>query len=113
MAADSAGLDVQNPSFEDAAMQCFTEGAEELLDQMCDIVASGGNLKDHTDRDLYHTVEIEAWDCYPAFINTNPDMEDLRERLYSVGAGADLHQGNVAYWNGELVCIDFGACSST
>ena len=107
------GLDVQNPSFEDAAMQCFTEGAEELLDNMCDIVAAGGSLADHTDRDLYHTAEIEAWDCYAAFINTNPEMEDLRERLYSVGAGADLHQGNVAYWNGDLVCIDFGACSST
>ena len=107
------GLDVQNPSYEDAAMQCFTEGAEELLDQMCDTVAAGGDLADHTDRNLYHTVEIEAWDCYAAFINSNEEMEDLRERLYSVGAGADLHQGNVAYWNGDLVCIDFGACSST
>ena len=107
------GLDVQNPSYEDAAMQCFTEGAEELLDKMCDIVAEGGNLADHTDRDLYHTTEIEAWDCYSAFISTNDELEELRQRLYSVGAGADLHAGNVAYWNGDLVCIDFGACSST
>ena len=107
------GLDVSNPSFQDDAMQCFTEGAEQLLDHMCNIVAEGGDLADHTDRDLYHAAEIEAWDCYNAFININEDVEDLRERLYSVGAGADLHQGNVAYWNGDLVCIDFGACSST
>ena len=107
------GLDVRNPSFQDAAMQCFTEGAEQLLDHMCDIVAQGGSLADHTDRDLYHTAEIDAWDCYSAFIDTNDELEELRQRLYSVGAGADLHQGNVAYWNGELVCIDFGACSST
>ena len=106
-------LSVQNPDFEDAAIQCFTEGAEELLDAMCDCVAQGNDLKDYTDRDFYHNAEIEAWDCYSAFINTNEEMEDLRERLYSVGAGADLHQGNVAYWNGDLVCIDFGACSST
>ena len=106
-------LDLPNPEWEEAAMQCFTEGAEELLDNICDIIAMGGDLADHTDRDLYHTAEIEAWDCYNAFININSDVEDLRERLYSVGAGADLHQGNVAYWNGDLVCIDFGACSST
>ena len=106
-------LDAPNPEFEGAAQQCFTEGAEELLDHMCNIVAEGGNLADHTDRDLYCDCEIEAWDCYNAFININEDVEDLRERLYSVGAGADLHQGNVAYWNGDLVCIDFGACSST
>lgn len=106
-------LDAPNPEFEGAAQQCFTEGAEELLDHMCNIVAEGGNLADHTDRDLYCDCEIEAWDCYNAFININADVEDLRERLYSVGAGADLHQGNVAYWNGDLVCIDFGACSST
>ena len=106
-------LDAPNPSFRDAAIQCFTEGAEELLDNICDIIATGGDLADHTDRDLYHTAEIEAWDCYKAFIIINSDLEDLRERLYSVGAGADLHQGNVAYWNGDLVCIDFGACSST
>ena len=106
-------LDAPNPSFRDAAIQCFTEGAEELLDNICDIIATGGDLADHTDRDLYHTAEIEAWDCYNAFIIINSDLEDLRERLYSVGAGADLHQGNVAYWNGDLVCIDFGACSST
>lgn len=106
-------LDAPNPEWEETAMDCFTAAAEELLDNMCDIVAMGGNLADHTDRDLYHTAEIEAWDCYNAFININPDVEDLRERLYSVGAGADLHQGNVAYWNGNLVCIDFGACSST
>lgn len=107
------GLDVQNPSYHDAAMQCFTEGAEELLDHMCNIVTEGGNLADHTDRELYCDCEIEAWDCYNAFITVTEDIEDLRERLYSVGAGADLHQGNVAYWNGDLVCIDFGACSST
>lgn len=107
------GLDVANPDFQEEAMQCFTESAEELLDKMCDIVAEGGDLADHTDRDLYHTAEIEAWDCYQAFMNSNEEIEELRERLYSVGAGADLHQGNVAYWNGDLVCIDFGACSST
>lgn len=107
------GLDVANPSFQDDAMQCFTEGAEQLLDHMCNIVAEGGDLADHTDRGLYYSCEIKAWDCYSAFININEDVEDLKERLYSVGAGADLHQGNVAYWNGDLVCIDFGACSST
>ena len=106
-------LDVQNPDFFDEVMTCFTAGAEELLDNMCDIVAEGGNLKDHTDRDLYCSAEIEAWDCYNAFVASNADVDELRERLYSVGAGADLHSGNVAYWNGDLVCIDFGACSST
>ena len=106
-------LDVCNPDFEEDAENCFTAGAEELLDYMCDIVAEGGDLGDHTDRDLYNGCEIDAWDCYNAFISLNEDIEDLRERLYSVGAGADLHQGNVAYWNGDLVCIDFGACSST
>jgi hypothetical protein len=105
--------DLPNESYREAVMDCFTAGAEELLDNMCDIVAQGGNLKDHTDRDLYCSAEIEAWDCYHAFVNFNEDVDDLRERLYSVGAGADLHAGNVAYWNGDLVCIDFGACSST
>ena len=94
-------------------MDCFTAAAEELLDSMCDIVAQGGDLKDHIDRDLYWSAEIEAWDCYNAFVTFNEDVNELKERLYSVGAGADLHAGNVAYWNGELVCIDFGACSST
>ena len=105
--------DAHNPDFLDEVMTCFTAGAEELLDNMCDIVAEGGNLKDHTNRDLYHTAEIEAWDCYAAFIPSNEEVEELRQRLYSVGAGADLHSGNVAHWNGDLVCIDFGACSST
>ena len=105
--------DLPNESYREAVMDCFTAGAEELLDNMCDIVAQGGNLKDHTDRDLYCSAEIEAWDCYNAFVASNEDVDELRERLYSVGAGADLHAGNVAYWNGDLVCIDFGACSST
>ena len=44
---------------------------------MCDIVAAGGEHTDLTDRDLYHTAEIEAWDCYPAFIDYTTMMEDL------------------------------------
>ena len=106
-------LDLNNPDYQDEVMECFTEAAEQLLDYMCDIVAEGGNLSDFTDRDLYNGVDMEAWDCYQAFIYINEDIQDLRERLYSVGAGADLHSGNIAYWNGNIVCIDFGACSST
>ena len=105
--------DLHNPDFQDEVMQCFTEAAELLLDHMCDIVAQGGNLSEFTDRELYNGVDMDAYDCYQAFIYINEDVDELRERLYSVGAGADLHAGNVAYWNGELVCIDFGACSST
>lgn len=105
--------DLDNPDYQDEVMECFTAAAEQLLDHMCDIVAQGGDLSDFTDRELYNGVDMEAWDCYQAFIYVNEDIEDLRERLYSVGAGADLHEGNIAYWNGNIVCIDFGACSST
>ena len=57
--------------------------------------------------------EFDADEMIPALRTHSPELEDLRERLLTVGAGDDLHQGNLGYFNGNLVCIDFGRCSST
>lgn len=89
---------------------------------------------DQLENELTHLAEValdnwlEGYDDDPfkrAYNDIDPDemtsalrshsneLEDLRERLYTVGAGDDLHQGNLGFFNGELVCIDFGKCSST
>ena len=93
-----------------------------------------GDYIDQLENELTHLAEValnnwlEGYDDDPfkrAYNDIDPDemmnalrshsneLEDLRERLYTVGAGDDLHQGNLGYFNGELVCIDFGRCSST
>lgn len=57
--------------------------------------------------------DIDVYEMTSALRTHSPELEELRERLYTVGAGDDLHQNNLGYFNGELVCIDFGRCSST
>ena len=99
--------------YKEQFMECVTASAEELLDHMCNIVAEGYSLDDHVDRELFDAVDFDASECFNAFVSVDEDVNDLRERLYAVGAGADLHVGNIAYWNGSLVCIDFGSHSST
>jgi hypothetical protein len=105
--------ELDNEEYKEPFMECVTASAEELLDYMCNIVADGNSLEEHTDRELYNAVDFDGCECFNAFISVNADVDDLRNRLYAIGAGADLHMGNVAYWNGDIVCIDFGSHSST
>ena len=83
----------------------LTAIAEMVLDNYLE------GYRDDAFKRVQHDVDYD--EMIPALRTHSPELEDLRQRLLAVGAGDDLHQGNLGFFNGNLVCIDFGKCSST
>lgn len=83
----------------------FTEGVME------DIASS---VKEHFDN--IDCLELKEWCVMKGFIIADDEVIDLLRRLEDVTItkgdteytlGGDLHSGNLAMWQGNVVCIDF------
>lgn len=100
-----------------AAAECrdldYIDNLENELTAIAELVLDNylEGYRDDAFKRIQH--DIDTCEMTSALRTHSPELESLRERLYTVGAGDDLHQGNLGYFNGELVCIDFGRCSST
>lgn len=110
--ADAFEIAVQYAA-EECRDQDYIDQLENELTKLAEVVLD--NWLDGYNDDPFKRAynDIDADEMVNALRTHSDELEDLRERLYTVGAGDDLHQGNLGYFNGELVCIDFGRCSST
>lgn len=93
-----------------------TDYIDELEGELCEIATMVldnylEGYRDDAFKRIEHDIDTDA--MINALRTHSPELDSLRERLTTVGAGDDLHQNNLGYFNGELVCIDFGKCSST
>ena len=105
IACQHAAQECRDQDYLDQLENELTAIAEMVLDNYLE------GYRDDAFKRIQH--DIDTYEMTAALRTQSDELEDLRQRLYTVGAGDDLHQNNLGYFNGELVCIDFGRCSST